>query len=556
MANSVIGALRVNLGLDSAKFQKGLAKSQSALQKFGQAVKVGLAVAVAAVTAAFAGMGRAVKGAIDDFDNLAKTSRQIGVSVEALSQLRFAAELAGIEFGQLTNGLGKFAKSMSDSVRTATSEQALAFKALGISVVGSDGHLRDSLEVMKEVANRFSVMEDSAGKTALAMSIFGRAGRTMIPLLNEGAAGMEKMMQEADALGLTISTKTAKAAEQFNDTMTRIRMVFQGVTNRLTQAMLPALQSLATWMLNASKNTNAFRIIGQALGGTLRLIASGAVILIAQFKALVLWIGAVAEAASRLITLDFSGAFDSLSVAVEGTKNLVKDSLGQLNDIWSEVAEKIEEDAPVTSDKIAAPLLMAAEKTKKAKKALKVELTDAQKFMRSFVDVFQNAGAGVFENLIDGTFRFRDALKNLLSDLGSLLANNVMRQLLTSLAGGSIGPTGGGAGGLFGALPGFASGGSFNVGGAGGIDSQLVAFRASPDETVSVTKPGQESNSGGNNVTIINESKATVEQGPQGTDAEGNRFQRLYVRDAIHEALPSGLRRQQGFNIRPIVARR
>lgn len=40
-------------------------------------------------------------------------------------------------------------------------------------------------------------------------------------------------------------------------------------------------------------------------------------------------------------------------------------------------------------------------------------------------------------------------------------------------------------------LGGFASGGSFRVGGHGGTDSQLVAFRASPDERVTIETPGQ-----------------------------------------------------------------
>ena len=41
------------------------------------------------------------------------------------------------------------------------------------------------------------------------------------------------------------------------------------------------------------------------------------------------------------------------------------------------------------------------------------------------------------------------------------------------------------------ALPAFANGGSFRVGGTGGIDSQIRSIRASPNETVTVTKPGQ-----------------------------------------------------------------
>lgn len=46
----------------------------------------------------------------------------------------------------------------------------------------------------------------------------------------------------------------------------------------------------------------------------------------------------------------------------------------------------------------------------------------------------------------------------------------------------------------------FATGGSFNVGGSGGTDSRLVRFRASPDENVTVSRPGQ----GSGGVTVVN----------------------------------------------------
>lgn len=55
--------------------------------------------------------------------------------------------------------------------------------------------------------------------------------------------------------------------------------------------------------------------------------------------------------------------------------------------------------------------------------------------------------------------------------------------------------------GGFASLFGFANGGEFQVGGTGGTDSQLVAFRASPNETVKVTKPGQ-SNGGGDTIIV------------------------------------------------------
>lgn len=69
--------------------------------------------------------------------------------------------------------------------------------------------------------------------------------------------------------------------------------------------------------------------------------------------------------------------------------------------------------------------------------------------------------------------------------------------------GGGTAPAGGDSGRSRGTtmerdVPGFATGGSFLVGGAGGIDSQLVSFMATPGERVTVSPPGQQ---GGINIT-------------------------------------------------------
>lgn len=45
--------------------------------------------------------------------------------------------------------------------------------------------------------------------------------------------------------------------------------------------------------------------------------------------------------------------------------------------------------------------------------------------------------------------------------------------------------------GRVGGIPEFANGGQFRVGGSGGVDSQLVQFMASPDETVTITNPAK-----------------------------------------------------------------
>lgn len=89
------------------------------------------------------------------------------------------------------------------------------------------------------------------------------------------------------------------------------------------------------------------------------------------------------------------------------------------------------------------------------------------------------------------------SLKAIAAELISQAAVFGLLQLFT---GGSFGATTSFLSFLTGGIPGFASGGSFTVGGQGGTDSQLVAFRATPGEEVNISRPGMPG--GSNNITI------------------------------------------------------
>lgn len=71
-----------------------------------------------------------------------------------------------------------------------------------------------------------------------------------------------------------------------------------------------------------------------------------------------------------------------------------------------------------------------------------------------------------------------------------------------SQQGGILGSIGKIGSAIMGALPGFKTGGSFRVGGAGGSDSQMVAFRATPGEMVDIRRPGQELGGGALSVHV------------------------------------------------------
>ena len=131
----------------------------------------------------------------------------------------------------------------------------------------------------------------------------------------------------------------------------------------------------------------------------------------------------------------------------------------------------------------------AADRIKESMSAVDAKMQDA-------ADRFSDRFAYGMEAALNGDLR--GVLEAIFGDLRSAL-RDLGGQLFRSLAGGK---SGGGLGSFLGSifgglkLPAFANGGSMRVGGVGGIDSQVRMIRATPNETISVTKPGQFANAG------------------------------------------------------------
>lgn len=248
------GSIIVDLLMRTGRFETDTKKAQKALRDFEkQAIdmgrKVGLAMAAVGTAAALL-----VKRSIDNADAMTKLAQQTGTTVESLSELTFAAALADVKQEELGASLVKLTKNMSDA-SMGTGEAIKAFDALGISVKNSDGTLRDSNAVFADIAEKFAGFADGAEKTALAVALFGRSGAQLIPLLNAGSSGLRDMADEARRLGVVIDLETGRAAEEFNDTLTRLGFIVQGFSNDMMRALLPSLQAVATWMVELRTNS-------------------------------------------------------------------------------------------------------------------------------------------------------------------------------------------------------------------------------------------------------------------------------------------------------------
>ncbi|GEM_PF-7088091 len=202
----------------------------------------------AAVSGMVAGFGIMVKNSIDTAEHLEKMSQRVGVSVEALSTLSYAAQLSGTDIAVFEKAIQRLSRNMDDASR-GIGEGKIAFEQLGIDVIGANGKLKDAETILKEVADKFGLMEDGTKKTALALKIFGRAGADLIPMLNGGSEALNKMQQEARELGLEVSTNTAKSAAEFKDDTLRLESALSGLVNTITVEMLPILNDFTDWLL-------------------------------------------------------------------------------------------------------------------------------------------------------------------------------------------------------------------------------------------------------------------------------------------------------------------
>ena len=235
------GQAFVELFADETKLVRGLKRAKAKLKAFGGAVRTMGLQTTAAASAMAAPLAASVKLFTEHGDGMAKMARRTGIGVEALSELQYAAGQSGVEVAELENGVRRMQRTIYDAGRgLSTATDALA--DLGLTV----GDLADLSpeRQFKLLADRISQVQDPTRRAALAMVLFGRSGTQLLPMLADGAAGIESLQAEARRLGLTMRTRDAVAAEVFGDAMDRLSKVVKMGMFRIGAALVPILQRL------------------------------------------------------------------------------------------------------------------------------------------------------------------------------------------------------------------------------------------------------------------------------------------------------------------------
>lgn len=203
------------------------------------------------------------KELVDYLDAFDESAERIGTTAENLSALAYAAKLNGVEFDELNKGLVKFSGTLADAA-SGNKEAIALLDRLGVSAK----NYQDLDAALNQVADRFATLEAGVGKTALASEAFGdKLGSKMVPLLNQGAAGMAALRKEAEALGAVVDTKLAADAAKLNDNLDRLATLSSVVGKTIASDLLPSLNDTATAFIEAMKRGERFEAFIRGFAG-------------------------------------------------------------------------------------------------------------------------------------------------------------------------------------------------------------------------------------------------------------------------------------------------
>lgn len=250
------------------------------------------------------------KSTADYAGDMYDMARGAGIGVEAFQKLAYAGRMSGVETEKLSASLVKFDRMVAEATG-GNKTYMQTFEDLGIKIKDSAGNLRQPNEIFEDVADIFHNTEDGIGKTALAVELFGKSGADLIPMLNDGKAGLKAFYAEAERLGLALSNEMIAKGDAFSDQLENIGEQVKGVKLQLGAALIPALSAATEKISKVIDKITKWVQENPELAATIGNIAMTTGKWIAILGTAAIAIGSVA-----FIILQFRKAFRAMSDAV------------------------------------------------------------------------------------------------------------------------------------------------------------------------------------------------------------------------------------------------
>jgi hypothetical protein len=228
------GKAFVEIYVKNSSLMKGLDDAQRRLRDFGGGISMVGKWMMAAGTAGLAPLLASIARFTAVGDSLEHMAERTGMTVEALSQLRFAADQTDISLEDVEKGVRKMQKALS-SAAAGGQEGQKALASLGLTI--QDLAALNSDQQFDLIASKIKAIENPVAKAGAAMALFGKSGTVLLPMIGD----LDEFKKKANELGLVMSTQNAAAAGALEQSLKQLKMVFLGLGGSVSASLVPSL---------------------------------------------------------------------------------------------------------------------------------------------------------------------------------------------------------------------------------------------------------------------------------------------------------------------------
>ncbi len=281
MASAVIGSLRANLGLDSAKFNAGMDRAQRRTRTFATGLKTAIAAASVAAIASLKLLSDRAREAADAIASIGDAADRVNVDPKFLQQIKGALTIEG----QPDTGVEKSLKRLQQAIIDAEngSKTALdAFNALGVDIEKLRAQGADLEEIFLRVSTGLQLTADGATKTQAAMQLFGRSGGELNAIMQKGEFHMRGLFAEAERLELMYGTELVRSTQGLNAELGVHEKQMEVLRNKVYAKFIPSAKLLDKIWLGMLQTAGDFAdairshvdVFADAIGAAARYVDS------------------------------------------------------------------------------------------------------------------------------------------------------------------------------------------------------------------------------------------------------------------------------------------
>ena len=232
--NLMLRASAENLASDINKGVKG-AQSSTSVSAVALGTAIGVSV-VAGLGAAMAGVknviGMAFEG-LDRIDALDEAASKIGITYNALQDLKFAAEMTGGSFEGMVSALAK----MQANIASGSATEAL--NKLGLSAQ----YLKQLApeKQFAEINQRLSEIKNTGERIDLTKGLYGKGGVELMNVINSGKAGLTEMSRQVELFGGHLTDAQRSMATMAQGDIEGLKESWGFIKDQIAVAIAPAL---------------------------------------------------------------------------------------------------------------------------------------------------------------------------------------------------------------------------------------------------------------------------------------------------------------------------